>query len=71
MATEAVNNFRSNFEKLEQISSKMRTQQKPDIDNLVQDVEAATTAYHSCMERIKAVREALGKVDGFDKQPEQ
>lgn len=71
MATDVVNNFRSNYDKLEQIASKMRTQQKPDIDNLVQDVEAATGAYHACMERIKAVRESLGKVEGFDNQSGQ
>ncbi len=52
-------NFTNNYQKLNDIAKKLRTQEEPDIDALVPMVEEATKAYQACKQRIEAVKQAL------------
>ncbi len=51
--------FNENYQKLNDIAQKLRSQTDPDIDALVPMVEEATKAYKQCKSRIEAVQKAL------------
>lgn len=51
--------FNANYQQLNAIAQKLRTQTEPDIDALVPMVEEATKAYQVCKQRIEAVKLAL------------
>lgn len=51
--------FNANYQKLNEIARKLRTQDEPDIDALVPMVEEATQAYKICKQRIADVKLAL------------
>ncbi len=51
--------FKENYETLNDIAKKLRSQEKPDIDALVPMVEQATEAYKICKQRLDNVKLAL------------
>ena len=51
--------FKENYEILNDIAKKLRSQDKPDIDSLVPMVEQATQAYKLCKQRLDNVKMAL------------
>ena len=51
--------FKENYETLNEIAKKLRSQEKPDIDALVPMVEQATQAYKICKQRLDNVKMAL------------
>jgi len=51
--------FSENYQLLNDIAQKLRTQEKPDIDALLPMVENATQAYKLCKQRIEEVKKAL------------
>ena len=51
--------FKVNYETLNEIAKKLRSQEKPDIDALVPMVEQATQAYKICKQRLDNVKMAL------------
>lgn len=51
--------FKENYEILNEIAKKLRSQDKPDIDALVPMVEQATQAYKHCKQRLDNVKMAL------------
>ena len=53
------NSFKENYERLNEIAKKLRSQEKPDIDALVPMVEEATNAYKICKQRLDNVKLAL------------
>lgn len=53
------NSFNGNYQQLNAIAQKLRTQNEPDIDALVPMVEEATKAYQVCKQRIEDVKIAL------------
>lgn len=60
----AINNekseiFKENYEILNEIAKKLRTQEKPNIDALVSMMEQATQAYKLCKQRLDDVKLAL------------
>jgi exodeoxyribonuclease VII small subunit len=52
-------NFKENYEILNEIAKKLRTQEKPNIDELVPMMEQATQAYKLCKQRLESVKLAL------------
>lgn len=57
--TDTATGFNVNYQKLNDIARKLRTQDEPDIDALVPMVEEATNAYKICKQRIEDVKLAL------------
>lgn len=51
--------FKENYETLNEIAKKLRSQEKPDIDALVPMVADATKAYKVCKQRLDNVKLAL------------
>lgn len=52
--------FKEHYTTLKMIADKLQdANQEPDIDELVEDVKKATTAYQSCKERLSAAKEVL------------
>ncbi|PPC84714.1 MAG: ATPase [Methylotenera sp.] len=58
---EAVENFRSHYANIKQIAMNIKSQDEPDIDSLVPQVDAALKSYAFCKERLAAVRALLGE----------
>jgi exodeoxyribonuclease VII small subunit len=51
--------FKENYDILNEIAKKLRSQDKPDIDALIPMVEQATQAYKHCKQRLDNVKTAL------------
>lgn len=51
--------FKENYDILNEIAKKLRSQDKPDIDALIPMVELATQAYKHCKQRLDNVKMAL------------
>jgi exodeoxyribonuclease VII small subunit len=51
--------FKENYEILNEIAKRLRSQDKPDIDALVPMIEQATQAYKLCKQRLDNVKIAL------------
>lgn len=61
MSIENSQNFRENYQKLQQIASTLTQNREVDIDQLIPMVDEATKAYQACKERIDTVEKALNK----------
>lgn len=61
--------FKAAFELLQKNAETLRSQEEPDIDNLVNLVNGSLQAYAVCKERLDSVEEALKGV--FAKQAEK
>lgn len=58
---ETTENYNSHFANLKQILDNMRSQDEPDIDALVPQVDSALKSYTFCKERLSAVKALLGE----------
>ena len=58
MATE---DFKSHYTNIKKISETIRSQQEPDIDALVPQVDSALASYAFCKDRLAAVKTLLGE----------
>lgn len=54
-------NFKDNYQKLQEIAQKLSYSDEIDIDELVPMVDEATRAYNHCKSRIEAVERALSQ----------
>ncbi|CAN8140808.1 exodeoxyribonuclease VII small subunit [Thiomicrorhabdus sp. 6S2-11] len=61
MSDDNSQNFRENYQKLQQIANSLTQNREIDIDQLIPMVDEATKAYQVCKERIDAVEKALNK----------
>lgn len=64
-------NFKDNYQKLQEIAQKLSYSDEIDIDELVPMVDEATRAYNHCKSRIEAVEKALSQrldVDSVKKE---
>lgn len=61
MSDQTSQNFRENYQKLQQIANTLTQNREVDIDQLIPMVDEATKAYQACKERIDAVEKALNK----------
>lgn len=67
-------NFKDNYQKLQEIAQKLSYSDEIDIDELVPMVDEATRAYNQCKSRIEAVEKALSQrldVDSVKKETAQ
>ena len=69
MAAEATLTFKTNYDTLRSIAEKMRTQQEPDIDTLVEQVDISLNAYRICKDRLDTVKKMLDERFGADEPP--
>lgn len=61
MSSENSQNFKENYQKLQQIANTLTQNREVDIDQLIPMVDEATKAYQACKERIDTVEKALNK----------
>jgi exodeoxyribonuclease VII small subunit len=59
MAAEQTESFKQHYQNLRTIAETMRTQQEPDIDQLIPQVDSALKSYGICKERLDAVKKLL------------
>ena len=60
MAAPATKTFKTHYDNLRTIAEKMRSQQEPDIDQLIPMVDSALGSYKICKERLDNVRKLVG-----------
>lgn len=53
--------FKEGFDILQKNAELLESQEQPDIDNLMQIVEASMNAYKTCKSRVDAVQQALNE----------
>jgi exodeoxyribonuclease VII small subunit len=53
--------FKEGFDILQKNAELLESQEQPDIDNLMQIVEASMSAYKACKSRVDAVQQALNE----------
>lgn len=68
MATET-QTFKTNYDNLKSIAEKMRTQQEPDIDQLIPQVDSALASYKVCKDRLDTVKKMLDERFGAEESP--
>jgi exodeoxyribonuclease VII small subunit len=51
--------FKTHYDNLRTIAEKMRSQQEPDIDQLIPLVDSALNSYKVCKDRLEAVKKLL------------
>ncbi len=51
--------FQHHYANLRAIAEQMRSQQEPDLDELVPLVDSALESYHACRERLDTVKQML------------
>lgn len=71
MTQKTPDNFRENYQKLQQIAQKLSQQGEVDIDELIPMVDEASKAYQNCKSRLDAVEKALSeRLDKTDESNE-
>jgi exodeoxyribonuclease VII small subunit len=66
MATAETETFKANYDNLRMIAEKMRTQQEPDIDQLIPQVDSALASYKVCKDRLDTVKKMLDERFGAE-----
>lgn len=66
MANEQTETFKQHYDNLKAIAEKMRTQQEPDIDQLIPQVDSALASYKVCKDRLDSVKKLLDERFGED-----
>jgi len=66
MSNSNTETFKQHYENLRHIADKMRTQQEPDIDQLIPMVDSALDSYKICKERLDLVKKTLTERFGDD-----
>jgi exodeoxyribonuclease VII small subunit len=66
---EATETFKQHYDNLRTIAEKMRSQQEPDIDQLIPMVDSALSSYKVCKERLDAVKTLLDERFGAEDSP--
>lgn len=69
MATAETETFKANYDNLRSIAEKMRSQQEPDIDQLIPQVDSALASYQVCKDRLGTVKKMLDERFGEEEQP--
>jgi exodeoxyribonuclease VII small subunit len=59
MAAPETETFKTHYDNLRTIAEKMRSQQEPDIDQLIPMVDSAIGSYKVCKERLENVKKLL------------
>lgn len=59
MATTETETFKAHYDNLRTIAEKMRSQQEPDIDQLIPMVDSALGSYKVCKDRLETVKKLL------------
>lgn len=68
MATAETETFKANYDNLRAIAEKMRSQQEPDIDQLIPQVDSALASYKVCKDRLDTVKKMLDERFGAEEQ---
>jgi exodeoxyribonuclease VII small subunit len=68
MATAETETFKMNYDNLRAIAEKMRSQQEPDIDLLIPQVDSALASYKVCKDRLDTVKKMLDERFGAEEQ---
>jgi exodeoxyribonuclease VII small subunit len=66
---EATETFKQHYDNLRTIAEKMRSQQEPDIDQLIPMVDSALGSYKVCKDRLDAVKKLLDERFGAEVSP--
>ena len=69
MATAETETFKQHYGNLKAIAETMRTQQEPDIDTLIPQVDSALASYKVCKGRLDTVKKMLDERFGADEPP--
>lgn len=69
MASTETETFKANYNNLRAIAEKMRSQQEPDIDQLIPQVDSALASYKVCKDRLDTVKKMLDERFGAEEQP--
>lgn len=69
MASTETETFKANYDNLRAIAEKMRSQQEPDIDRLIPQVDSALASYKVCKDRLDTVKKMLDERFGAEEQP--
>ena len=59
MAAAETETFKKNYDNLRSIAEQMRSQQEPDIDQLIPQVDSALASYKVCKDRLDTVKKLL------------
>ncbi len=59
MTSTTTDTFKTHYDNLRTIAEKMRSQQEPDIDQLIPLVDSALHSYKVCKDRLEAVKKLL------------
>ena len=68
MANAETETFKANYDNLRAIAEKMRSQQEPDIDQLIPQVDSALASYKVCKDRLDTVKKMLDERFGAEEQ---
>jgi exodeoxyribonuclease VII small subunit len=66
MAAPETETFKHHYDTLKRIAEQMRTQQEPDIDQLIPQVDSALASYKVCKDRLDTVKKLLDERFGSE-----
>lgn len=61
MSNETTENFKMHYANIKRIANAIKSQDEPDIDALVPQVDAALKSYAFCKDRLASVKALLGE----------